>query len=217
VRFDGEETHLREPGMPVSSSRSWQREVQNYTAKSLNKLLATDEASAVATTTVSFDLASPASLQVGPWKEMAITLTSTLPDGSVVKSEPVVGNIDSVAEYGIVTALGVGGTILDVGAAVASIWFVFEQSFEAGAVFIGALVGGLTLHLAQNASEYVVSGSEERRWSDLFVDALEQHADDVRSGKRARAVSPSAPPPPLPPKAPPDPSDPAAPPPLLPR
>ncbi len=183
VRFDGEEVQIREPGMPLSPSRSWQREVGNNTASALNTLLSTDDSAPAARTVVSFDLASPSVIQIGTWKEMTITLSSTLPDGSLVKSQPVVGNIDDPVEYATVTALGVGGTILDVTAGIASIFFILSGgSFEAGVVFIGALLGGLTLNIAQSGSQYVVAGSEEGRWSNLFQKALQQHAKDIRAG-----------------------------------
>lgn len=184
LRFDGEEVTIREPGLPLSPSRTWQREVGNHTASSLNTLLSTDDAAPAARTVVSFDLASPSAIQIGTWKEMTITLISTLPDGSVVKSKPIVGNIDDPLEYAAVTSLGVTGTILDVTAGVASIAFFIlgGQSFEVGLIFIGALLGGLTMNIAQSASQYVVAGSEETRWSNLFQVALVQHAKDVREG-----------------------------------
>ena len=181
VRFDGEETQLREPGMPVSPSRSWQREVANYTASSLNEALGTDEAAPVARTVITFDLASPSSLQIGIWKEITIGLTSTLPDGTVVKSAPVVGNIDNTLEYGVVTAMGVGGTILDVTAGISSIFLIFQPSFVTGAVFVGALLGGLALNVGQSSAQYLVAVSEEGRWSDLYADAIRAHARDIRA------------------------------------
>lgn len=183
VRFDGEEVQIREPGMPLSPSRSWQREVANNTASALNTILSTDDNAPAARTVVSFDLASPSVIQIGTWKEMTITLSSTLPDGSVVKSQPVVGNIDDPLEYTAVTALGVGGTVLDVTAGIASIFFILSGgSFEAGVVFIGALLGGLALNVAQSGSQYIIAGSEESRWSDLYQRALLQHAKDIRAG-----------------------------------
>ena len=182
VRFDGEEVQLREPGMPLSPSRSWQREVANNTASSMNTLLSTDDNAPVARTVVSFDLASPGALQIGIWKEMTVTLSSTLADGSVVRSQAVSGNIDDPLEYAGVTAVGVGGTVLDVVAGISSIFFIFTQDTVMGVVFIGALLGGLGLNLAHSASQYVVAGSEERRWSDLYAQALKQHAADVRAG-----------------------------------
>jgi len=184
LRFDGEEVTIREPGLPLSPSRTWQREVANHTASSLNTLLSTDDAAPATRTVVSFDLASPSAIQIGTWKEMTITLISTLPDGSVVKSKAVTGNIDDPLEYAAVTSLGVTGTILDVTAGVASIAFFIlgGQSFEVGLIFIGALLGGLAMNIAQSASQYVVAGSEETRWSNLFQVALVQHARDVREG-----------------------------------
>ena len=225
VRFDGEETQLREPGMPVSPSRSWQREVANYTASSLNEALGTDEAAPVARTIITFDLASPSALQIGIWKEITIGLTSTLPDGTVVKSAPVVGHIDDTVEYGVVTAMGVGGTILDVTAGISSIFFIFQPSFVTGAVFVGALLGGLALNVGQSSAQYLVAVSEEGRWSDLYADAIRAHARDIRAQNgrgppvRSPATSPTSSPPPgvlVPANAGPavvDPSD--APPPLL--
>jgi hypothetical protein len=199
VRFDGEETQLREPGMPVSPSRSWQREVANYTASSLNEALGTDDTAPVARTIVSFDLASPSALQIGTWKEITIGLTSTLPDGTVVKSAPVTGNIDDGLEYGIVTAMSVGGTLLDVTAGIASIFFIFQPSFVTGGIFIGALLGGLVLNVGQSTAQYFVAVSEEGRWSNLYADAIRAHAKDVRAqiGKGPPVRAPSASPPPF--------------------
>ncbi len=182
VRFDGEEVQIREPGMPLSPSRSWQREVANHTATTLNKLLVADDTAPAARTVVSFDLASPSVIQIGTWKEMTITMTSTLPDGSVVRSQPLSGNIDDPLEYATVTSLGVAGTLLDITAGVASIAFILFQDFTTGLIFVGALIGGLTLNLAQSGSQYVVAGSEETRWSNLYLQALKQHAKDVRAG-----------------------------------
>jgi hypothetical protein len=215
VRFDGEEVQIREPGMPLSPSRSWQREVANHTATSLNNVLTTDENAPAARTVVSFDLAGPSVIQIGTWKEMTISLTSTRPDGSVVRSTPLTGNIDDALEYAAVTSLGVGGTILDVTAGISSIFFVFSPSFVTGAVFIGALLGGLALNLAQSGSQYLVAGSEEKRWSDLYAKALAQHATDVRAGI-GKGPPPSTTKTPLTPLTPLVPSrDPSDPPPLL--
>lgn len=219
VRFDGESTTLREPGLPLSPNRSWQREVQNYTASSLNTLLGTTEEAPAARTVVSMDLAGPSAIQIGTWKEMTVTLSSTLPDGSVVKSEPVSGNIDDGLEYALTTGLGVGGTVLDVTSAIAFIVLFIAPSPEVMILAVGALVGGLALNITQSSSQYFVSFSEERRWSNLYAKALAQHAQDIRKGigkgPPAGARVPTPPPlaPPLPAPGPADPSD--APPPLL--
>jgi hypothetical protein len=219
LRFDGDEIQIREPGMPLSPSRSWQREVANYAAGALNEALSTNELAPTAKTIVTFDLASPTALQIGPWKEMTIGLTSTLPDGTVVKSQPVVGPIDDVVEYGVVTGMGIGGTVLDVTAGAASIFFIFSPSFVTGAVFLGALVGGLALNIGQTGAQYVCAMNEESRWSELFATALRAHAADVRA-RRGRGPPPGAStsqtaPPTTPPSTSSDPVDPASPPPLL--
>ncbi|HEY1100154.1 MAG TPA: hypothetical protein VGF99_14555 [Myxococcota bacterium] len=213
VRFEGEEVAIREPGMPVSPSRTWQREVANHTASSLNTLLGATEDTAVARTTVTFDLASPSTFQIGTWKEMSIGLTSTLPDGTIVKSPPVVANIDDGLEDAVVTGMGIGGTVLDVTAGVASIFFIFSPTPVTGIVFIGALLGGLSLNVGQSVAQYVIAGSEEVRWSNLFSKALIAHAQDIRA-QIGRGPPPTKPitlpsigPPPLPP---PPPLDPAA-------
>jgi hypothetical protein len=222
LRFDGEEVQIREPGMPVSPSRAWQREVANYTASALNESLGTDDMAPAARTIVTFDLASPSALQLGPWKEITIGLTSTLPDGTVVRSAPVTGNIDDGLEHALVTGMGIGGTVLDVTAGISSIFFIFSPSFVTGAVFIGALVGGLALNIGQSTAQYFVALSEEGRWSDLYATALRAHVVDVRA-QIGRGPPPlKTPPPPLTtpttpttPTAPSDPSDAASPPPLL--
>jgi hypothetical protein len=225
VRFDGEEIQIREPGMPVSPSRAWQREVANYTASALNESLGSDDMAPAARTIVSFDLASPSALQLGTWKEMTIGLTSTLPDGTVVKSAPVTGNIDDGVEHALVTGMGIGGTVLDVTAGISSIFFIFSPSFVTGAVFVGALLGGLALNIGQSSAQYVVALNEEVRWSDLYATALRAHVADVRAqiGRGPPGPRPPSPLPlplPLPlPATPstttPDPSDAASPPPLL--
>ncbi len=213
-RFDGTEVSIREPGMPVSPSRTWQREVSNYTARSLNTLLTTNDNASAATTIVTFDLAGPSTFQIGTWKEMTITLSSTLPDGTVVKSEPVIGNVDDAGEYALVTGLGVGSTVLNVTAGIASIFFIFQQrNAVTGAVFVGSLLGGLGLNIGQSVAQYGVAGSEEVRWSNLFRDALMAHAKDVRAKQGSGPPVPTTklPAPPRPTASP----DPAAPPPVL--
>ena len=225
VRFDGEDVQVREPGMPVAPSRAWQREVGNYTASALNTAIGAEDTAPTAQTIVSFDLASPGAFQIGTWKEMTITLTSTLPDGTVVRSAPVTANIDNGIEYAIVTSMGVGGTILDVTAGIASIFFIFQPSLLTGAIFIGALLGGLTLNVGQSTAQYFVAISEEGRWSDMYADALRVHAREVREqigkGPPPRKTPPSTPlpPPPLSPSpslTPTAPNDPSEPPPPLP-
>lgn len=202
VVFDGEQITIREPGVPLSPSRSWQREVANYTATSLNTLLATDDDAPVARTIVSFDLAGPSAIQLGIWKEMTITLTSTLPDGTVVKSEPVVGHIDDAFEYAAVTGLGVGGTVLDVAAVVSFVFFMFNPpTLLTGGIFFGALIGGIVVNIGQSVSQHLVAGSEETRWSNLYAAALRKHARDIRHdiGRGPPAgARPAVPPPGLP-------------------
>lgn len=218
LRFDGEETILREPGMPLSPSRSWQREVANYTATSLNTILQTPDDAPAARTIVSFDLASPSVIQIGTWKEMTITMSSTLPDGSVIKSQPVSKNIDDPIEYTIITGMGVGGTILDVTAGISTLFFFFTRDPNVGLIAIGALLGGLSLNLGQSAGQYFVAAAEEKRWSNLYAEAIQIHAADVRKGMGTGPPRKAAPPPPPPTttEQPPtgDPSDPP-PPPLL--
>ena len=219
VRFDGEETILREPGMPLSPSRAWQREVQNYTATSLNTLLTTSEDAPNARTVVSFDMASPSVIQIGTWKEIEMLLTTTLPDGTVVKSAALVGHIDDPLEYALMTGASVGGTILNAVGTVAIILFFFTSGTGAnvglGVVAIGSLVGGILLSIGQSVGQYFVAANEEKRWSNLYAQALTQHAADVRKA----LAGPRKPPPVAPkvdvpqPTSPLDPSD--APPPLL--
>ncbi len=216
VRFDGASTVLREPGMPLSPSRSWQREIANYTANSLNTVLSTSDAAPVAKTVVTFDLSSPSVIQIGTWKEISIQLASTMPDGSVVKSAPVVGNIDNTLEYALVTAASVGGTVLDATAAIAILVYVVSAPSPAapliGVVALGALLGGVTLHIAQSAGGYVIAANEEKRWSNLFAQAIRAHAVDVRAAVAKGLGTPKATPTQ---NGKPDPADPSAPPPLL--
>ncbi len=211
LRFDGEETLLREPGTPLSPTRGWQREVQNYTATSLNTLLTTSNDARNARTIVSFDMASPSAIQIGTFKEMDIQLSTTLPDGTPVKSAAVSGHIDHPLEYALMTGASVGGTVLNAVGTIAIVLFLFSGGSDdrLGVVAIGSLIGGVVLSIGQSVGQYFVAANEEKRWSALFADALTAHATDVRktlAGPRApRAVPP--------PTAALDPSD--APPPLL--
>jgi hypothetical protein len=199
VRFDGEEVQLREPGMPVSPSRLWQREVQNHVANSLNTLVTADENAPVARTTVTFDLVPEPAIAIGAWKEMTIVLTSTLPDGTVVKSAALSENIDDNVEALLVSGMGITGTVLDITAGVSSIVFFIFQSPEAGLLFIGSLVGGLCLNFGQTGAAYIVAGHDETRWSDLLQRALVQHAKDVRAQIGRGPPLPRTPVPPTPP------------------
>ncbi|MCC7072262.1 MAG: hypothetical protein IT383_13120 [Deltaproteobacteria bacterium] len=213
VRFDGESTVLREPGLPLSPSRTWQREVQNYTATSLNTLLSTDDDAPPARTIASMDLAGPSALQIGTWKEMSIGLTSTLPDGTLVRSEPVTGNIDDGFEYAVTTTLGVSATVLEVASVAALLYSVVTRDQNGWYVVLGSLVGGIALYVAQSSSQYIIAASEQTRWSNLYANALTKHARDVR-GRIGSGPPPRPPAPvPSPTDAPSDPSD--APPPLL--
>jgi hypothetical protein len=226
VRFDGEETSLREPGMPLSPSRGWQREVSNYTATSLNALLATKEDAPAARTVVTFDMASPSVIQIGTWKEITIGVSSTLPDGTVVKSAPITGHIDDSLEYGVLTAASVGGTVLDATAAISILLFFVTrpQVPMIGLLALSSLVGGIALHVAHSIGQYVVAANEEGRWSNLYAGALAQHAEDIRRTVQKNGgikppipAQPTGPPKltPAPPIGPSDPADPSAPPPML--
>jgi hypothetical protein len=215
LRFDGEEIRIREPGVPVSPSRMWQREVANYAASSLNRALSTSDQAPAAVTTVTFDLAEPPAFALGPHRDMSITLSSTLPDGSVVRSKPVQGLLDTWPEAALTAGLVVGGVALDVVSLVGVLYFLTTPGVSAGAVLIGALALGLGINLAQSGAEQWTTVAQEARWSDLFADALRRHAADVRAGvgrgPPPSMTSPSGPP--SPGTA--DPSDAGAPPPLL--
>lgn len=194
-RFDSEYVQLREPGMPLANSRAWQREVQNYTATTLNELLDTPDTVAPVQTIVVFDLASPSAIQIGTWKEMTIELTTMLPSGRVVRSEPVTENIDNPFEYFVSTGLMVTGSVLDVAVAIGTIILfvglpgLLTSGWACGCLIAG-LVVGLVLNLGQTLTTYLIAGSEERRWSDLYQRALTQHARDI---ERALAAAPPPP------------------------
>ena len=196
IRFAKDQVEIRESGMPLSTSRSWDREVQIYTASQLNRLLSTDEMAPAIRTIVLFDSAPPPSFEFGSWKEMTIELTSVLPNGGTVRSEPVIGYIDSAVEQFGVQCLGVTGSVLDVAASLMGLLYVFSpaNSELACGLFVGALVGGLTLNLAQNAAGHWSKLQQQTRWSNLYAEALQQHADDIRSRLAQGPVPKNAPP-----------------------
>jgi len=72
-RFDGGNITVRQPGLPMTSSRSWHTEVENYTARTLNNALGTDPDGEAADTMVSFELPGRSAIQIGVWKEMTIS------------------------------------------------------------------------------------------------------------------------------------------------
>jgi hypothetical protein len=194
-RFDGARTQLREPGLPLSSSRAWQREVVNFAAASLNDMLDTPEVAEPVETIITFDLAGPSAIQIGTWKEMTIELTTVLPSGRIVKSAPLTRNIDSALEFFAVNGMTVAGSGLDIVAAIASLVFVFTRDPLACGCFIGALVTGLSLNIGQSVATYFVARAEEGRWSDLFAEALTVHARDVRAAVLQQPERPRPPPP----------------------
>lgn len=215
LRFDGELVQLREPGMPVSSSRAWQREVENYTAKTLNTMLTTDATAPAARTIVMFDMAAPSAIQLGTWKEMTIELVTTLPGGQVVRSEPMTQNIDSAFEYIALQGMTVGGSVLDVGVAIGMLLLFVGITPVSQVTMCGCislmLVTGVLLHLGQSVGHYLVAASEEGRWSNFYLRALSQHAEDVKAAVGAGLAAPPAPPAASPPPPAPVPAAPVAP------
>jgi hypothetical protein len=220
VRFDGQSVSLREPGVPLSPSRAWQREVASFTATQLNVAIDASDDAPVARTVVTFDLASPSVIQIGPWKTIDITVTTTLPDGNVVKTGPVEGRIDDGLESALM--MGLSGTVFVVDAAgaiitIATLFFLNQSPLVMFSVMAGTIVGTMALHGAEKGGEVLVAASEETRWSNLYVGILQQHADAVRAAvangpPRAPTTSPQqAPTDPLGPE--PKPAGPAPPPP----
>jgi hypothetical protein len=212
VRFDGQLVHVREPGSPVATSRAWLREVGNYTAKTLNTLVEADPTAPAAQTVVVFDQASRGAIEIGAWREMTIEIISTLPSGQVVRSEPVTGHVDSTVEQLALQGTAATASCVDVTVPVASLVFFLGQSFLtpeqwiAGCgCLIGMAIGGLLLHAAERSGAFLVAASEETRWSNMYLEALKQHAVDVRNAQRG------APPPARPAPAAPAPAAPAAP------
>lgn len=187
VRFAGDRVQVREPGMPLSQSRSWDREVQNYTAKQLNLLLSTDDLAPDALTVVTFDLVTPPSIEIGQWKEMTIQLASQLPDGRWVRSPALSRYIDSTFEAVSLQGMGCTASVLDVAASVAAIAFIFAEPTDplACGFFVGSLVGGLALNVGQSVAKVWVASSEQSRWSNLYAEALLQHAEDIRTSLRS--------------------------------
>lgn len=200
VRFDAEEVSFREPAIPVSSGNIWKREVASYTADTLNDLVDADGTSPVARTVVTFEMHGPSMVQFGTWKEMTVRLVTTLPDGRVVRSEPRSEYLDSNLEYVASQCLVFGGPVLDIAAFVLAIYLfttgALTTTNPAAPVFCGCLVGlalvGVGMNLAQGGLQYIIAALEERRWSDLYLEALKQHADDVRATLATRAPPPPA-------------------------
>lgn len=203
VRFDAEEVSFREPAIPVSSGNIWKREVASYTADTLNDLVDADGEAPVARTVVTFEMHGPSMVQFGTWKEMTVRLVTTLPDGRVVRSEPRSEYLDSNIEYVASQCLVFGGPVLDIAAFVLAIYLfttgALTTTNPAAPVFCGCLVGlalvGVGMNLAQGGLQYVIAALEERRWSDLYLEALKLHADDVRAtlATRAPPVLPASP------------------------
>jgi len=210
VRFDGEQVVFREPAMPVASGNIWKREVANYTATTLNALVDAEETAPAARTAVTFEMHGPSVIQIGSWKEMTVSITTRLPDGRLVRSAPESAYLDSNLEYAAQQALTFGGPILDIAAFVAGIYFIFAQGSlvpSAGstlpmycACIVGLGLAGLSLNAAQAGLQYLFASFEEQRWSDLYLRALEKHADDIRA-ELARPVVPGSSPETVPPPA----------------
>lgn len=186
VRFSPEAVTFSEPGIPISTGNLWKRDVAVFAADRLNTLVGAAPGAPVVRTTVTFEMYGPTAFQVGSWKEMTVRLTSQLPDGRVVESAPKSAYIDSNLEYIAQQVLLFSGPIVEVGAFVFGIYlFSAGIAYLTNPIFCGCLLAlafsGLALNLAQAGLQYVVAVLEERRTSDLFLDALTAHAADVHT------------------------------------
>jgi hypothetical protein len=187
VRFDADQITFDEPGVPVSTGRLWKRDVARFTAEQLNTLLGAPADGPVAQTQIALELASPGSFQVGAWKELTVVVSSQLPDGRLVRTEPKTALIDSNVEYALQQVLLFGGPILEVSAFVLGIYlftggfFSFTQYPWMCGCLLGLAFSGLFLNVAQASMQWLIGVLEERRASDLYQAALVAHAADVRA------------------------------------
>jgi hypothetical protein len=183
VRFEAEEIRFREPVIPVSGGNLWRREVGNFTAEQLNTLLNTKPTGTLLRTTVIFEMHPASSLQIGSWKEMTVGLITYFPDGRVVESEAISAYIDNNFEFAIQQGFIFGGPVLEIASFIGAIYILTQpvlfNVFTCGCILAVGL-SGVALNVAQGASQLVVAANEERRWSDLYMEALEQHAQDIR-------------------------------------
>ncbi len=210
VRFDRDKITFREPGAPISTGHIWRREVAQYSADQLNTLIDADPAAPAAETTVTMELHTGSVLSLGSSKELTVTMATTLPDGRRVVSEPRSGFIDNNVEYLSQQCLIFAGPILEVVSFVVAIFML--ANFGIGLIptlGIGATPGpgwalcgcllfsaatGLILNGVQLLVQNAVAFFQERRASDVFLDALSAHADDVRRAIQAPPPTKRAPP-----------------------
>ncbi|MCC7072714.1 MAG: hypothetical protein IT383_15400 [Deltaproteobacteria bacterium] len=160
----------------------WQREVRAYTAEVLNRASALPEGAPLQSHvrfSWSFDRR-----ELTGGNRVTIDLESVLPDGRVVRSQEIGGEVvlcddgnatsslGVLALTGLGTGLGVDLAMLALGATLNPIGW-------------GLLGGALLLAASATGAGIVVDvgrvKAAEQRWSDLYLIALARHAADVRS------------------------------------
>lgn len=190
IRFDSEQIRFRDPIMTVSGGNLWKREVGAYTAEQLNTALNTTPGGTPVSTEVTFEMHPASTLQLGSWKEMTIQLTTFFPNGRVVESDKISAYIDNNFEFAVQQCFVFGGPVLEIASFVGAIYVLTQpvlfNAFTCGCILAVGL-SGVAMHLAQGVSQILVAANEERRWSDLYLDALEGHAQDIRDALKSGA------------------------------
>lgn len=182
ARFNVERIVLEEPTFHEHHALQWQREVRAYTAEVLNRASDLPDGAPLqsrARFSWSFDRR-----YLSGGSSVTVELATMLPDGRVVTSQDVRGEVvlwndgnapnflSVLALTGLGTGLGVDVAMLALGATLSPIGW----GLMGGALAVTAVVAA-----ADVLADVGRIRAAEQRWSDLYLIALTRHAADVRS------------------------------------
>jgi|GEM_PF-1966693 len=200
VAFAPERVLVRQPGASIGESVEWVQSIQDYTAESLNTLASTstdaDEASApmALRTEVVFDVNEGAADFLADDQAVRVALSTTFPDGRQVHTERK-GTLEDPTEVLAEQACAVSGPVLDA-VAFAGVLFLLSTTTLAAMhpMACGCLVGtaltGLAANVGHQGLAHYFRMKKEERLSQLYADALQEHAQHVVAMAKGRVPPP---------------------------
>ncbi len=183
VGYAPKDVQIIDAGTRVTQGRLWKKEVSNYTAQTMETITGKNQSPGGDTLSVAFEMGPGSAWGAGAFREMSIHVTSNLANGQQVRSGPVTGYLDKGTEYKIATGLNITSMLLG-GAGTA--WFlagrlvfpnVTQEQFIG--VGLGLIGGGLVVQGSHLWFKNHMVRLQEKRWSNLYLDALESHVEDI--------------------------------------
>lgn len=183
-RFTAEHISVEEPSFHELHSLAWQRQLRDYTASALNRATAELPAGPPLETRARFTWTRNYRNSAAGGERVTIMLETALPDGRIVASKDVDGEVGLWNEVGPETALAFSGeTALGaaLGVNLSMLVLVASTSPVAWALLGASLAVAATAGVTAVVVSVMRVSAVEQRWSDLYLKALRTHAADVRA------------------------------------